>query len=92
MPLPDRYLYMGYLIMLKGYIIKNIERDFVGLSHDEQLELLERLVHLLRDTTKKKACKETMHFKWDEFYGIANGLWEQEDAQDYVNRLREDRI
>lgn len=78
--------------MQKGYVIKNIERDFVYLNHDEQLELLERLVHLLRDTSKRDALKESMYFRWDEFYGIGKGLWEKEDAQDYVDRLREDRI
>lgn len=27
---------------------------------------------------------------WGEFCGIAKGLWQDEDAQDYVNRLRDE--
>jgi hypothetical protein len=30
--------------------------------------------------------------KWDKLYGLGKGLWKGEDAQDYVNRMRADRI
>lgn len=29
---------------------------------------------------------------WNNLYGLGKGLWKGEDAQEYVNRLREDRI
>jgi len=29
---------------------------------------------------------------WEALYGLGKGLWKKEDAQEYVNRLREDRI
>lgn len=29
---------------------------------------------------------------WNKLYGLGKDLWKGEDAQVYVNRLREDRI
>ena len=28
--------------------------------------------------------------RWRDFYGLARDLWHDEDAQDYVNRLRDE--
>jgi hypothetical protein len=78
--------------MQKRHIIIEIEQNFLGLNNDEQLELLERLIHILRDKPKNNNYKKSQIFNWDKFYGIAKGLWLKEDAQDYVDRLREDRI
>lgn len=29
---------------------------------------------------------------WQGLYGLGKGLWADEDAQEYINRLREDRL
>jgi hypothetical protein len=28
---------------------------------------------------------------WNELYGLGKGLWENKDAQQYINKLRKDR-
>jgi len=30
--------------------------------------------------------------KWNDLYGMGKGIWRGDDAQDYVNRAREERI
>ncbi len=63
-----------------------IEKEIEKLSPQEQLALVERLAHHLRKTgiTVKRERD------WKGLYGLGIGLW-KEDAQAYVNRLREDR-
>ncbi|GMT49395.1 MAG: hypothetical protein IEMM0008_0934 [bacterium] len=58
-----------------------------GLSPEEQLELVEKLIHTLR----RKDSIEERYVDWVDLCGLGKGLWERDDAQDYVNRLREDR-
>jgi hypothetical protein len=29
---------------------------------------------------------------WSKLYGLGKGLWKEQDAQEYVNRVREHRI
>ena len=64
-------------------ILKETER----LSLEEQLELMEKLVHQFRE----KGLIKKEYRDWSELYGLGKGLWEDEDAQAYVERLREDR-
>jgi len=35
---------------------------------------------------------EERELDWKKLYGLGKGLWKGEDPQDYVNRLREDRL
>jgi hypothetical protein len=72
--------------MPKTITLGKIEREIERLSPQEQLKLVERLAHHLRKTglTMKK------ELDWSGLYGIGKGLW-KEDAQDYVNKSREDR-
>lgn len=66
--------------------IAKIEQEVSNLSLRDQLELIEKIINLMKDK-----CKDSeADFSWDQFYGISKGLW-QEDAQEYVERLREDR-
>ncbi len=58
-----------------------------NLSPEEQLELVEKLIHTLR---RKDSIQEGC-IDWIDLCGLGKGLWEGDDAQDYVNRLREDR-
>ncbi len=74
--------------MRKGATLEKIEKEIERLSQEEQLKLVERLAHQLRKTgiaTKKE-------LDWNKLYGLGKGLWKGEDAQEYVNRLRKDRI
>lgn len=74
--------------MHKVTTLKKIEREIEDLAPREQLKLLERLAHQLRKTgvTMKR------ELNWSKLYGLGKGLWKGEDAQEYINRLRKDRI
>ncbi|MBI5197600.1 MAG: hypothetical protein HZA19_03220 [Nitrospirae bacterium] len=74
--------------MKKGAALVKIEKEIERLTPQEKLRLVERLVHQLREG-KSVARKE---LDWNKLYGLGKGLWKGEDAQKYVNRLREDRI
>ena len=65
--------------------LRRVEEEAVRLPPNERLELVEHLVHSLRRRTTPGARRT-----WRDLYGIGGGLWTQ-DAQDYVNQLREDR-
>jgi len=67
--------------------VARIEREVVALPAHEQLRLVERILHKLRQA----GLGEKRDLDWDELYGAGKGLWDGEDAQDYVNRMREDR-
>ncbi|MFX0065727.1 MAG: hypothetical protein ACFFC7_26435 [Candidatus Hermodarchaeota archaeon] len=68
--------------------LEQIEKAIEGLTPQEQLKLVEKIIHNLRNKTMTKAKQ----LDWDLLYGLGKGLWKDEDAQDYVNKLREDRI
>jgi len=67
--------------------LATIERETERLTLQEQLKLLESLVRQIR----KKSSHVRKQLDWRELYGLGSGLWNGEDAQDYVNRLREER-
>jgi len=67
--------------------LATIERETERLALQEQLKLLESLVRQIR----KKSNPVRKQLDWRELYGLGLGLWNGEDAQDYVNRLREER-
>ncbi|MBI5327651.1 MAG: hypothetical protein HZB80_05100 [Deltaproteobacteria bacterium] len=74
--------------MKKGVTLEKIGKEIGKLTPQEQLKLVERLVHQLGKTGL--AMKKELD--WNKLYGLGKGLWKGEDAQEYVNRLREDRI
>ena len=74
--------------MRKGVALGKIEKEIEKLTPQEKLRLAERLIHQLRKG--KLAVKKELD--WNKLYGLGKGLWKGEDAQEYVNRLREDRI
>ncbi len=74
--------------MRKGVTLEKIEKEIENLTPQEQLKLVEKLAHQLRKTGL--AMKKEL--SWNKLYGLGKGLWKGEDAQEYVNRLREDRI
>lgn len=68
--------------------IIEIEKEIKSLSLDEQLRLMEKLAKQLR----KSGLSLKKELDWKNLYGLGRGLWEAEDAQEYVNRLREERM
>jgi hypothetical protein len=64
-----------------------IEKEIKSLSRDEQLMLMEKLVRQLR-----KSGQSESELDWKHLYGLGKDLWRTEDAQEYVNSLREDRM
>ena len=73
--------------MPRASILGKIEKEVERLSPQDQLKLVEKLAHKLRKT----GLSMKKELDWKGFYGLGKGLWKGEDAQVYVNRLREDR-
>ena len=74
--------------MQKKLSLEEIEKETEKLTPKERLELVERLIHRLRTTD----IAEGELLDWNQLYGLGKGLWKGEDAQEYVDRLREDRL
>ena len=73
--------------MSKSFITM-LTKQAETLTLPEYIELIEYLVHRLRE--KNIPAQEQLD--WQELYGLGKGLWVNEDAQEYVNRLREERV
>lgn len=69
-------------------MLEKIRREAQTLTHEEQLRLVEKLIHQLRETESTDGKSLDL----SNLYGLGKGLWKGEDAQEYVNGLREDRI
>lgn len=74
--------------MSRGMKFRIIEREIEGLSSEDQLKLVEKLAQELR----KKGLGGKKGLDWKVLYGLGEGLWKGEDAQEYIDRLREDRM
>ena len=74
-------------MMEKDIGLKKIEMDVENLTPEDQLKLMEKIAYLLRRTITPR--KQDVN--WAGLYGLGKGLWAGEDAQDYVNKLRQDR-
>jgi phage-related protein len=70
-----------------GLNLERVEQEVKNLSVHDQLELIARALNRIKE---ENSNQNEADFSWDQFYGISKGLW-QEDAQEYVNRLREER-
>lgn len=73
--------------MRRAVTLEKIEDEIKELEPREQLKLVESVIHHLR----KSRLSMRKELNWNKLYGLGKGLWEGEDAQGYVNRLREDR-
>ena len=60
----------------------------MSLPVSEQIYLIERIARRVRTAQTKSATV----LNWNDLYGMGKGIWRGEDPQDYVNRVREDRI
>jgi len=65
--------------------LEKIEKETERLTSQEQLRLVEWVIHRLR----KRSIAEKEPLDWNRLYGLGKKLWKGEDAQGYVNRLRE---
>ena len=74
--------------MPRSSMLAKIEKEIERLSPKDQLRLVEKLTHQLR--ISGIAVKGELD--WKDLYGLGKGLWQGEDAQEYVNRLREERM
>ena len=73
--------------MQRKLSLEKIEKETDRLTPHEQLKLVERLIHKIR--IAKIIKKKTLN--WNQLYGLGKGLWQGEDGQEYVNKLREER-
>ncbi|MBM4307454.1 MAG: hypothetical protein FJ115_08080 [Deltaproteobacteria bacterium] len=73
--------------MPRATTLGKIEKVIEGLSPKDQLKLVEKLAHRLR----KSGITSKRDVDWKSLYGLGKGLWGNEDAQEYVNRMREER-
>lgn len=67
--------------------LEKIGREVKKLAINEQWKLLENIIHQLGKTMV--VIEKSLD--WNKLYGIGKDLWKN-DAQEYVNSLREDRI
>jgi hypothetical protein len=73
--------------MHRKITVETLEREAESLPSQEQLKLVEILIHKLRNTRLAR----NISLDWTKLYGLGKGIWKGEDAQAYVGRLREDR-
>jgi len=69
-------------------ILKMIEKRAARLTLREHIRLIEILTRQLA----KKSVTLKQKLDWKELYGLGKGIWDDDDAQSYVNNSREDRI
>lgn len=74
--------------MARASSLGKIEKEIGQLSPKDQLKLVEKLAHQLR----KSGITRKRELDWNDLYGLGKGLWKDEDAQEHVNRLREERM
>jgi hypothetical protein len=74
--------------MPRASTLWKIEKEIERLSQKDQLKLVEKLAHQLR----KSGTTVRRELDWKGLYGLDKGLWKGEDAQEVVNRLREERV
>ena len=67
--------------------LKKIESQIMNLPVSEQIQLIERIAKRVRSVQKKLGIV----LNWNDLYGTGKGVWGGDDAQDYVNRAREER-
>ena len=81
-------IYQKELSRPRGSTLGKIAKEIEGLSPKDQLKLVEKLAHQLR----KSGITVKRDLDWKGLYGLGKGRWKGEDAQEYVNRVREERV
>jgi hypothetical protein len=67
--------------------LDKIESQIINLPVSEQIHLIERIARRVRSVQTKSGTT----LNWNDLYGSGKGIW-GDDAQDYVNRAREERL
>jgi len=65
--------------------LNKIEQEVFMLPHEDQLRLMENLIHRMRKPMRQPTTT------WDALYGLGKGVWNGLDAQALVTEMREDR-
>lgn len=73
---------------MNGVRVHHLTQQAATLPMADYLEFIERLIHRLRE----QPPTVRQRLDWTPLYGMGKGLWHGDDAQEYVNRLREDRL
>ena len=68
--------------------LEKIESQIMSLPVSEQIHLIERIARRVRSVQTKSGIT----LNWNDLYGMRKGIWRGDDAQDYVNQAREERI
>jgi hypothetical protein len=68
--------------------LEKIESQIMNLPVSEQIHLIERIARRVRSVQ----IKSRITLNWNDLYGMGKGIWRGDDAQDYVNMAREERI
>ncbi len=66
-------------------IVEKVLENISELELVQKLDLLERIIHDLKDAYGKG------EMDWRKLYGMGAGVWEGQDAQEYIDDLRENR-
>ena len=73
--------------MRNANILEQIESKIMRLPVSDQIHLIERIARRVRSAQAKSGTS----LNWNDLYGMGKGIWSGDDAQDYVNRGREER-
>jgi hypothetical protein len=67
--------------------LAEIESKIMNLPIADQIHLIERIARIIRSAQMKPGTVNDLN----DLYGAGKGIWENDDAQEYVNRAREER-
>lgn len=74
--------------MRKASALGTIEKEIERLSTRDQLKLMGKLAQ----HSRRSGIAARKGLDWTSPYRLGKGLWDAEDAQKYVDRLRDDRV
>ncbi|PKP57686.1 MAG: hypothetical protein CVT88_06800 [Candidatus Altiarchaeales archaeon HGW-Altiarchaeales-1] len=69
--------------------LERVKKEIENMLPEEQLNLIDILIHKL---ISQRVVRKKTTVNIADFYGLCRGMWNNEDAQEYVNKLREERI
>jgi hypothetical protein len=67
--------------------LAKIESQIMNLPVADQIHLIERIARLIRSEQMKPGTVNDLN----DLYGAGKGIWGNDDAQEYVNRARDER-